>query len=169
MKPWMWKTLVASLATILVVGAAPPSQRAGAKSHGHLFPQIARELGLSEQQRDQLQQLHREKEKQAIGLEAQIRLNHLELSELIDNQAPDRAAIGAKIDEMAGLMAQRKKLEIDTLLDAKQLLTPEQLDRFEELRGRFLREREHDGFQRGRGGRPDGPPPLPERPDPDRF
>ena len=157
MKAWMWKGLGAGVLALLLAGNTVAYPRGCPKGRGLLLPQLAEELRLSEEQRDQLQQLRRDKEKKTIELEAQIRLRHLELAELIDAAAPHRGAIRAKIDELAGLAAERRMLEIETRLEAKSLLTPEQRDQLEQRRGRLVHERSAERLRRSRPGPPAGP------------
>jgi Spy/CpxP family protein refolding chaperone len=110
-----------------------------------------KELGLTEQQRDRIEAIHDTQRRGGIELRKDLELAQLDMQKLMRADAPDRRAIETHIDRIAGLRAQLHKARVNTMLDVRSVLTPQQRQKLEQLRER--------GPQAGaeRGPAPRGP------------
>ena len=120
-------------------------------------PRVKMFLGLSDDQVARLHKIGVDAEKASIQTRADLELKHIELRELLRADNPDRDAIMGKLDEVNALRGKMEKQHVETLLDARGVLTPEQLKKvkeFMEHRGPEGMERGHEMGHRGMGGRP---------------
>jgi Spy/CpxP family protein refolding chaperone len=104
------------------------------------------ELELTDNQRDRIRDLRTAHQKDMVKRRADLRIARIELRELIDSDA-DRAQIDAKIEQIGQLRTEMQKAQVGHRLEVKELLTPEQLEKLEDLRpvGK--------GFRQGRMGK----------------
>ncbi len=109
----------------------------GMKSHGKMSPHMSLsplamkdKLGLKEDQVKAIEPLEMDYRKHAIISRADVRVAMIDLGSLLDQQAPNRNAISAKVDEISGLRKQMMMYRVDTLLKLKDILTPEQYAQF---------------------------------------
>lgn len=86
-------------------------------------------LGLSDEQVKRLKVIQLEHQKSAIRMRADLEIMELELKDLLHQQAPDRSAIDDKLTAMGGLKTKMKKKHVHARLDAKSVLTKEQLEK----------------------------------------
>jgi Spy/CpxP family protein refolding chaperone len=137
-------------------------------------PRVRMMLGLTDEQVGRLHKIGVDAEKASIQSRADMELKHIELRELLRSDNPDRDAIMRKLDEINDLRGKMAKQRVGTLLDARAVLTPEQLAKvkeFMEHRGPGGMERGHEMERHGmghppmHGGRPGGgQPPKPQAP-----
>jgi len=106
-------------------------------------PYLKEKLNLTPQQEEELNRIFLEGRKDFIRKQAEIKIAGLELAEILRGSNPDYKNIEVKVRQMEKMQADMKLAGIKSLLDAKKLLTPEQVNKLEELRGR-----------KGRGGAP---------------
>jgi Spy/CpxP family protein refolding chaperone len=92
-------------------------------------------LDLSDAQREKLADLHERTLKQNIQARADLRVAQMDLRKLMRAETPDARAIESQIDKLAGLRAAIQKTRVAALLEARSLLTPEQRQQLQELRG----------------------------------
>ncbi len=83
-------------------------------------------LGLTEDQSNRLRQIVLDTEKSNIKTRAEVQVRGIELRELLRADNPDRDAVMKKIDEISALRTEMAKEDVDALLKAKSVLTPEQ-------------------------------------------
>lgn len=83
-------------------------------------------LGITDQQADSLHKLVLDTETFTITTGAAIAVDSLELRELLRADKPDRAAVKSKGDEISKATSDLISHYLDAVLDAKQILTPEQ-------------------------------------------
>jgi len=95
---------------------------------------LAEHLGLSEEQLTQIKQLRMESTKQSIQLKAKLDVAELELRAMMEEPKPNRGKIENKVKEIGALRTQLHLLQIDRNLKMREILTPEQLDKLEELK-----------------------------------
>ena|GEM_PF-1660825 len=141
-------------------------------------PRVRMFLGLTDEQVGRLHKIGVEAEKASVQTRADMELRHIELRELLRADNPDHDAIMQKLDEVNTLRGKMEKQQVETLLSARSVLTPEQVKKvraFMENRGPGGGpEREH-GMERrggmgrppghgGPGGAPGGPAPKPQTP-----
>jgi Spy/CpxP family protein refolding chaperone len=131
----------------------------------HLFrmaenPRVRMFLGLTDEQVGRLHKIGVEAEKASIQTHADLELGHIELRELLRADNPDHDAIMQKLDEVNALRGKMEKQQVETLLSARSVLTPEQVKKvraFMENRGPGGGpERERGMERRGGMGRPPG-------------
>jgi Spy/CpxP family protein refolding chaperone len=138
-------------------------------------PRVRMFLGLTDEQVGRLHKIGIEAEKSSIQANADLELRHVELRELLRAENPDHDAIMQKLDEVNALRGKMEKQQVETLLSARGVLTPEQVKKvraFMENRGGMEREHgmeRHGGMGRppghgGPGGAPGGPAPKPQTP-----
>jgi Spy/CpxP family protein refolding chaperone len=138
-------------------------------------PRVRMFLGLTDEQVGRLHKIGVEAEKASIQTHADLELHHIELRELLRAENPDHDAIMQKIDEVNALRGKMEKQQVETLLTARSVLTPDQVKKvraFMENRGGMEREHgmeRHGGMGRppghgGPGGAPGGPTPKPQTP-----
>jgi Spy/CpxP family protein refolding chaperone len=87
---------------------------------------IKTELGLTEDQTNHLRQIVVDTQKSSIKTRADMEVRGIELRELLRADNPDRTAVMKKVDEISALRAEMLKQDMDALLNAKSVLTPEQ-------------------------------------------
>jgi len=109
-------------------------------------------------------------EKAAVQTRADMELRHIELRELLRADNPDHDAIMQKLDEVNALRGKMEKQQVETLLSARSVLTPDQLKKVKAFmenrgggmeRGRMMERHEGMGRPSGHGG-PGGPTPQPK-------
>jgi Spy/CpxP family protein refolding chaperone len=110
---------------------------------------VAARLGVSETTLAKIKNLAFEAEQEAIGIQADVRREHLQLRRLMDAGEPDEKAVMKQIDVVAAEEARMHKNRVRLLLAVRKLLTPEQRVQLEALMA------ERRG--RGRGGPGGGP------------
>ena len=93
-----------------------------------------RDLNLTKEQSDKIADLRDKQERRSIELRAQIQTAQLDMRKLMRADKPDKAAIGRQIDKVSGLRADLQKSRVGTMLDVREILTPEQR---EKMRGRL--------------------------------
>jgi Spy/CpxP family protein refolding chaperone len=138
-------------------------------------PRVRQYLSLTDEQVARLHKIGVDSEKASIQTRADLELRHLELRELLRADNPSRDAVLHKVDEAIALRGKMERARVETLLSARDVLTPEQQKKVRE----FLENR-GEGFGRGpmrerRGGPgrtpthpggPGGAPGGPEKPVP---
>ena len=132
----------------------PPAGMPGEPGRMARHEAMARELHLSDTQRQKLEVIHDRQRRKAIEVRAQIQLATLDLDKLARVEEPSERAIDAKIDEVANLRASLRKSQVAALFEARAVLTPEQRKLFREhfgFAGGFGRDGHEGGEGRGRG------------------
>jgi len=96
--------------------------------------ELVEKLALTDEQRERIRTIREKQERAAIQQRAKLETARLDLRQLLRGEKPDRAALDAKIDEIARLRAQDAKARIGTLLEIRGVLTPEQQQKLRSLR-----------------------------------
>lgn len=94
------------------------------------------QLDLSDAQRDKLRDLHEAQARKMVQRRADMQLARMDLHKLLRAEKPDPSAINAQIDKMARMHAETMKAAVGTHLQARAILTPEQLRQLESPMGR---------------------------------
>jgi Spy/CpxP family protein refolding chaperone len=84
-------------------------------------------LDLTDAQRDKLRDIHESAARKSVQRRADIQLAHMDLQKLMRAETPSSAAINAQIDKISKLQADGMKSRFDSMLQARAVLTPEQL------------------------------------------
>ena len=136
-----------------IAAAAAGSSVAIARSHPHRdgvqerhFDRFVRDLNLDAAQKSRAEAIHDRMVTERIGLDGKTRLAEHELRKLIRSEAPDRAELLARVDEVGRLRTELRKIRIAARLDQRDLLTTAQREKLRELIERRHQQRaERDG------------------------
>lgn len=129
----------------------PPMERA---FHDRQFgrwwkdPRIAQELNLTDQQKQQMDQIFLQHRLKLIDLDANLEKQQVLLGPMIEADQPDETKILAQIDAIAQARADLEKADARMLFDLRKTLTPEQWKKLKSLRA----EHRDEMMRRGRGG-----------------
>lgn len=138
-------------------GPGRPGRRPGMEGRRPGLESMREELGLSDQQVDELRSLFSQHHKGAIRQRADLQVARVELQELIHATNLDEKAIAAKVKAVADLQAAALRARVDGQLAVQKVLTPEQREKLRDLRPGFRGGRGPGGEGRRRGfgrGRP---------------
>jgi Spy/CpxP family protein refolding chaperone len=117
------------------VANAQPQGRMMQRERGAGFGmRLGEELGLTDEQKDQIHQIFLDARKKNIDTNAKQELARIELHELMTADTPDQKKIDAKVAELSQLHAARMSSHIASVLAVQKLLTPEQRNKAKELR-----------------------------------
>jgi Spy/CpxP family protein refolding chaperone len=97
------------------------------------FEKMIRELNLTDQQKNELDKLRLENQKEMIRLRADLEILHIDLETLLDEKEPDKAKIYAQLDKINDLRNEMSKKHIDFVLKRRAIFTPEQWDKIKNL------------------------------------
>jgi len=113
---------------------------------GHLL-QVADEIGLTEQQRDQLKKMQLEFRTQQIDREAELEKAQVQLRALMADKNAAEAEVLRKIDDVARLKGEMHKMRYTHRKQIHGVLTDEQVGKLQQLR----QERWEQGQGKGMG------------------
>jgi Spy/CpxP family protein refolding chaperone len=136
-----WKLLIAAgfLGAGIVVLAAGPFDN----------PKVVKEIGLTPQQVQKLDDLQYAHQKEMIDLRRDVQIKMLDLRQEMQKDDPNPKVIDRLIDEGGQLRAKVQKARLHHILDVKAILTPEQWQKARTmLCDRLGRQR---GMDRGKG------------------
>jgi len=119
------------------------------------FLGMMRHLDLSDSQRERLRDLHERQQRRDIQSRADVQIARLELRRAMTANRPESGEIDAQIDKLARLRADQAKSHMAMVLEARALLTPEQLEKAKAMRARMAMGMRGPGAMGGPGG-PDG-------------
>jgi Spy/CpxP family protein refolding chaperone len=89
-------------------------------------PDVFAKLKLSDEQKEQMKNIRFETQKKEIELRSKLALSKLELGRLAMSDAPDKAAIEKKMNEVVANEASLKMNKLNGWFEANKNLTPEQ-------------------------------------------
>ena len=89
-------------------------------------------LDLTDAQRTKMRDLHEAAMRKGIQRQADVKLARMDLHKLMRADAPSAAAVNTQIDKLAKLHAEGLKARFETHMQARALLTPEQLKQLKE-------------------------------------
>ena len=107
----------------------------GPMDHGNLFLDYAQKLDLSEKQVADLNNLRLKSQQQEAEVRGKIHEGLEDLQKSGHDPKVDRKTVEAKADEVGRLHGDMLKLRVDTLLDARALLTDAQRKKLDDLHG----------------------------------
>ncbi len=91
-------------------------------------------LGLTPEQREKIRSTALEGRKDEIRLSSDLKIAHLELRELMQQENLDKAKINKKLDEIGALRTKLQKAKFERKMALREVLTKEQLQTFRERR-----------------------------------
>ena len=143
------KTLTVALAGLLALGALPAAHAQGpggpppgrergrfGPGHGPLGPRFAEELGLSEDQKAQLEALRKKNEESLKPLADAAHEAHEAFRQALESDSPDATAVGQKALAMHSAEKALRAAHEATFEQLKSILTEEQRAKFEAARER---------------------------------
>ena len=114
-------TTIAS--TTLLIGQEPPMKR----PEGDMpRQQMMEHLKLNDDQKNQIEKLHVDFQKQQIAQRSKLQTSRLELRQLMRAENSDKAAIEKKINEVSQFGAQMRVGRVNQMLSVRKILTAEQ-------------------------------------------
>jgi Spy/CpxP family protein refolding chaperone len=126
--------LIGLLAVSVVLGVAlAPAE---ARPHGRMLPRLQAELGLSDDQVQAIRQLHEGQRDARKQLRHSLREAHRTLRQSVIDGVDD-ATVQQQTAALQQLMGQAVQMRMDSLRAVSQVLTPEQRQKFRELRSRW--------------------------------
>ena len=135
-----------SLAALLSIGFL------SGLASGHPFDRLQEKLDLTDEQADQVMSLISETRKEAIPIRSSIKTARLEIGDLLAQEYVDEEAITGKADEIGQSVQELVHLWTATLVDIRDVLTPEQMQKARLHFMKFL-SRDHGGAWRERWGK----------------
>ncbi|KPL01277.1 MAG: hypothetical protein AMJ91_00520 [candidate division Zixibacteria bacterium SM23_73_3] len=106
---------------------------------------MADELGLTDGQVENIREIQYNFKKTEIGLRAELKTSRLELRHLMMKENPSQKEIGRLVDRIAEAQKKVLKQNVDRKLALKEILTPEQFEKFIQMK------RERGKGKMGRG------------------
>ena len=104
----------------------------------------AEELGLTDEQMEDMREIRYNFEKTQIGLRAELKTSRLELRHLMMQEKPSQGEISKLVDRIADTQKRLLKQRVDKKLQMKEILTPEQFKKFMMMRGEYGKRRMGD-------------------------
>ena len=105
---------------------------------------LTEKLGLTVQQQEQLTQQRSENKKLNEELRGKLRSSRTKLKEELDKQQTDREKVDALVLEIKSLLGAQFQQRVDGILATKEILTPEQFEKFQETtKQAFNKKKEH--------------------------
>lgn len=144
----------------------------GAQLQRFLQPRAIQELGLTDKQVEQIRKIAADVQQKSREATERQRADQEKLRSLMEAKSPDTKAIMEQIDKQGRDMAAVRKLQVGALLEARKVLTPEQLEKASQLRSRQEamgqaaatgRREQATGGAQGRADRPNAAQPRRER------
>lgn len=112
-------------------------------------PEIAEEIGLTEEQIKTLRDAMYEIKKQEIQLEAEKKLAAMEQIRLLTESTIDEEGVMAAVDKTSKITADLARLKVKQLLLVKKILTPEHIKKIKELMREHIQERRKERREQG--------------------
>lgn len=96
-------------------------------------PMVVKDLGLSDKQAEQIDQLSLNHRKNVIKLEADLKIAEIEFRDMMEG-APSEADVRKKAKSLGQLREKLQDLRIDHMLAVRKVLTPEQQKKLQEMK-----------------------------------
>ena len=114
--------LLVLVLTTFIVYALPPEKEKNT-SNGKLL----KEVGITDEKREQLRELWYESAKKNIRLKADLRVARMELEHALKSEKIERRNIEKTIDEIAAIQKELLTSNVEKRISTKEMLTAEQL------------------------------------------
>jgi len=124
-------------------------------------PAVRERLGVTAEQVNKIQGQASAWARTRIRNQADLRVKRMELEELLRAEKPDRALIDRKLREIQEVELAASKAAIEHRLAMREMLTPEQRQKLEEMRREFWQQRMAPGGPGPRRRQPPVPPQAP--------
>jgi Spy/CpxP family protein refolding chaperone len=117
---------------VSAVAALPRGDGWGGRGSGR-SAHLKEQLGLSEQQEARLTEIREARQRDAIKHRADMQLARLDLRRLLESPTLDRKAVDAKVKEISDLHAVGFRARVDAMLAMREVLTPEQMKKWQQI------------------------------------
>ncbi len=121
-------------------------------------PRVAEEIGLTDQQKQQLEKISLDSRLKMIDLRADLEKQQVILGPMLESYHPDEAQVLAQVDKVSQARAALEKERVQSMLTTRNVLTEEQWNKLKESRMGFHRDFRRRDFHRHMG------PPTPATP-----
>jgi Spy/CpxP family protein refolding chaperone len=153
---------ILSIAFVTISTSAQPGRKRGAdRAPGFNIERLTQALGLTEEQATQIQQMHYENAKAEIELRSSLKLNRLELKNMVATNNIVESEILGITEKNSELTSTLKKNKIQLWLDIYKVLNPEQQKKwtkhFQNMGERFRERADRMRKERIREDRPERP------------
>ena len=122
-------------------------------------PDVAEEIGLSDQQKQQLEKITQDSRLKMIDLRANLEKQQVILEPMLQTYHPDEVAVLAQVDRVSQARAAVEKQRVQTMLATRSVLTEEQWNKLKSSRMEVRRTFVRRGF---RGPARQTPPATPQ-------
>ncbi len=123
---------------------------------------IMRDIGLSEQQIEKVQELRFKADREQVDIRADLDKAHIDIQQLLSVDKPNQAAVFAQIEKIGGLEIRLKKNRIGLMIEVRKLMTPEQWEKIETIWAEeHAKGRHFPGWHGDEMQPPAGPAPTP--------
>lgn len=102
--------------------------------HVQMLEEHSAELGLTEAQLEKIRGIYDKSQKEIIKIEADLKIARIDLRAEMEKDRSDRNKVSDLIDALTRIEAQLKKSKYMSILEVKEILTPEQLTKIKTLR-----------------------------------
>ncbi len=109
-------------------------QRDDLEHREKMMNKLAKELGLTPEQQQQIKKQHNQQKEKGKALRNEIRQKRLALKEELEKQDIDKRKIYLLIAEIEGLMGDQLEQRVEGILAMREILTPEQFKKLENER-----------------------------------
>ena len=130
-------------------------REAGWKGHGHRGPMMAKALGLSREQKEQIKAIFRKHRDEIAPLREKMVSERREMRNLIRSDKPDEAALREQVKKIAATGGDLAVLRAGIFREVRSVLTPAQVEKFrvlQEKRDRRIDRMMHRGEERHSNG-----------------
>jgi len=122
-------------------------------------PALAEKIGLSDQQKQQLEKIGQSSRLTMIDLRADLEKQRVILRPMLQTYHPDEGQVLAQVEKVSQARAALEKARVQSMLSTRSVLTEEQWNTLRESRMAFRQGFRHRGFQRHMGRRMPATPP----------
>ena len=106
----------------------------GLAERGPDIETIATQIGLDDDTKAKLKEIKRQTRNELMEARFEVKKAKVALRDLLEEDSPNESAIMRQIEDIGQLEVEVRKLKIRSLLEARELLTPEQRVAFKKLR-----------------------------------
>jgi Spy/CpxP family protein refolding chaperone len=122
-------------------------------------PGLAEKIELSDQQKQQLEQISQDSRLKMIDLRANLEKQQVILRPMLQSYHPDEATVLAQVEKVSQARAALEKARVQTMMARHNVLTEEQWNKLKDSRMGFHRTFRQRGLQRRMGPRTPATPP----------
>ncbi len=112
----------------------PMTRHEGMMGKGHHLWKMLSRLGLDEKQKEAVKAIQSRTAKDTVRKQADIQLARIELRDILGKDKVDMTAVESNLKKTAALQTEIRLSHIKAMQEVKALLTPEQKQKFDELR-----------------------------------